>query len=43
MSDLPNQFEKHIEVNNSDFLAVDLLAAETGLSKQKIKQVMQHF
>jgi len=41
MSDTPNQFEKHIDVNKNDFLAVDLLAAETGLSKQKIKQVMQ--
>ena len=41
MSDIPNLFEKHIEVNNNDLVAVDLLASETGLSKQKTKQVMQ--
>ena len=41
MSDSPSQFEKHITVNNNDNVAVDLLALETGLSKQKIKQVMQ--
>jgi 23S rRNA pseudouridine955/2504/2580 synthase len=41
MSDSPSQFEKHITVTNNDQLAVDLLAIETGLSKQKIKMVMQ--
>lgn len=41
MSDSPSQFEKHITIINNDQLAVDLLALETGLSKQKIKMVMQ--
>jgi tRNA pseudouridine32 synthase/23S rRNA pseudouridine746 synthase len=41
MSELPNRFEKHIEVTQRDNIAVDFLAAETGLSKQLIKQLMQ--
>jgi tRNA pseudouridine32 synthase/23S rRNA pseudouridine746 synthase len=41
MSDIPSRFEKHIEIRNCNTVAVDLLAAETGLSKQQIKQVMQ--
>jgi tRNA pseudouridine32 synthase/23S rRNA pseudouridine746 synthase len=34
------RFEKHIEVYQAKGVAVDLLAAEIPLSKQKIKQVM---
>lgn len=41
MSDSPSLFEKHITVTNNDQLAVDLLAIETGLSKQQIKLVMK--
>lgn len=41
MSELPNRFEKHIEVTKKDDIAVDLLATESGLSKQLIKQLMQ--
>jgi tRNA pseudouridine32 synthase/23S rRNA pseudouridine746 synthase len=41
MSDIPSRFEKHIEIMSRNTVAVDLLAAETGLSKQQIKQVMQ--
>lgn len=41
MSDSVSRFEKHIEVGQTNSVAVDLLAAETGLSKQKIKQIMQ--
>jgi len=41
MPDLTPRFEKHIEVSEKSVLAVDLLASETGLSKQKIKLVMQ--
>jgi len=41
MSELPNRFENHIEVTQRDNIAVDFLAAETGLSKQLIKQLMQ--
>lgn len=41
MSDIPSRFEKHIEITSRNAIAVDLLAAETGLSKQQIKQVMQ--
>ncbi len=41
MSDIPHRFEKHIEVTSNTTVAVDLLAAETGLSKQLIKQIMQ--
>lgn len=40
MSEPLNRFEKHIEVTSPNVIAVDLLAGETGLSKQKIKQVM---
>mgnify|MGYP006087268511 CR=1 FL=1 len=41
MFDTSSRFEKHIEITVKNTLAVDLLSAETGLSKQKIKQVMQ--
>tara|TARA_R110001592_G_scaffold50926_2_gene157267 strand:- start:1474 stop:2310 length:837 start_codon:yes stop_codon:yes gene_type:complete len=41
MSDIPSRFEMHIEITSANAVAVDLLAAETGLSKQQIKQVMQ--
>lgn len=41
MSGLPSQFEKHIEVTSPASIAVDLLANETGISKQKIKLIMQ--
>jgi tRNA pseudouridine32 synthase/23S rRNA pseudouridine746 synthase len=41
MSELPNRFEKHIDVTEKGWFAVDLLANETGLSKQLIKQLMQ--
>lgn len=41
MSDSILRFEKHIKVYQANVVAVDLLAAETALSKQKIKQVMQ--
>jgi tRNA pseudouridine32 synthase/23S rRNA pseudouridine746 synthase len=41
MSDIPSRFEKHIEITSPNAIAVDLLAIETGLSKQQIKQVMQ--
>jgi len=40
MSDTPERFEKHISVTTNDVLAVDLLAAETDLSKQQIKTIM---
>ena len=41
MPDIPHQFEKHIEVAKNETIAVDLLAQETGISKQKIKLIMQ--
>lgn len=41
MSDTPSLFEKHITVTSNDHVAVDLLAQETGISKQQIKSVMQ--
>ncbi len=41
MIDDPSQFEIHIEVKQTDLLAVDILANKTRLSKQKIKKVMQ--
>ncbi|MDC9725837.1 MAG: RNA pseudouridine synthase [Gammaproteobacteria bacterium] len=41
MPDIPSRFEKHIEVTSNELMAVDLLAQETGLSKQKIKLIMQ--
>ena len=41
MSELPNQFEKHIQVTDKDSIAVDFLALESGLSKQLIKKLMQ--
>ncbi len=41
MSDVSLKFEKSIEVTSNNILAVDLLAAETTLSKQQLKQVMQ--
>lgn len=41
MSDPSLRFEKHIEITRSNVLAVDVLAKETGLSKQLLKQVMQ--
>ena len=41
MSELPKRFEKHIEVMKESGFAVDILSAETGLSKQLTKQLMQ--
>lgn len=41
MSDIQSRFEKHIEITSRNAVAVDLLAIETGLSKQQIKQIMQ--
>ncbi|PHS31170.1 MAG: RNA pseudouridine synthase [Methylophaga sp.] len=41
MSDSLLRFEKHIKVHQANSVAVDILAAETALSKQKIKHVMQ--
>jgi 23S rRNA pseudouridine955/2504/2580 synthase len=41
MSDIPLRFEKHIKITKQNIIVVDLLASETGLSKQTIKQVMQ--
>lgn len=41
MPDIPLRFEKHIIITKKNTIAADLLASETGLSKQKIKQVMQ--
>lgn len=41
MSELTSPFEIHLTVENVDASAVDLLAADTGLSRQHIKQVMQ--
>jgi len=41
MPDSSLRFEKHIEITDKGLLAVDLLAKETGLSKQKIKLIMQ--
>ncbi len=41
MSELTSRFEKHIKVTEKAGLAIDLLAEQTPLSKQKIKQVMQ--
>ena len=41
MSDSLLRFEKHIKVHEQNSVAVDILAAEAALSKQKIKQVMQ--
>ncbi len=41
MTDSLLRFEKHIKVHQQNSVVVDILAAETTLSKQKIKQVMQ--
>jgi len=41
MSDSPSQFEKHITISSDHHLAVDLIAAETGLAKQQVKLVMK--
>lgn len=41
MPDSSLRFEKHIEVSQKGLIAVDLLASETMLSKQKIKLIMQ--
>lgn len=41
MSDVSLRFEKHIDVSIHGAVAVDLLALETGLSKQLVKQLMQ--
>lgn len=41
MIDDPSQFETHIKVKQTNLLAVDILANKTGLSKQKIKKIMQ--
>lgn len=40
MPELSNRFEKHIDTGEDQVIAVDLLATETGLSKQLIKQLM---
>jgi tRNA pseudouridine32 synthase/23S rRNA pseudouridine746 synthase len=40
MSSSLERFEKHITVTESDHTAVDILAQETGLSKQLLKKVM---
>lgn len=41
MIEVPNKFENHIEIKQADLSAVDVLSDKTGLSKQKIKQIMQ--
>ena len=41
MPEPPSRFEKHIEITSPSLIAVDLLANETGISKQKIKLIMQ--
>lgn len=41
MPDSLLRFEKHIKAHQANSVAVDILAAETALSKQKIKHVMQ--
>jgi len=41
MTDTPKHIEEHINITENNSLAVDILAQETGLSKQHIKQVMQ--
>jgi len=41
MHDTRSQFQIHIEIKQQNCVAVDLLAAESGLSKQQIKQIMQ--
>ena len=41
MIEIVNRFESHLEVMQDGLLASDLLAQETGLSKQRIKQIMQ--
>jgi tRNA pseudouridine32 synthase / 23S rRNA pseudouridine746 synthase len=38
---MQSKFEKHIEINDQKKSAVDILSAETDLSKQAIKQTMQ--
>ncbi len=38
---MPSKFEKHIKVNEQNKSAVDILSAETSLSKQIIKHAMQ--
>ncbi|MDT8371392.1 MAG: RNA pseudouridine synthase [Gammaproteobacteria bacterium] len=40
MSDILSRFEKHIEVPTNGAIAVDLIAQQTQLSKQTVKQVM---
>jgi len=41
MPDIASRFEKHIEVTTNELIAVDLLSQQTGISKQKIKLIMQ--
>jgi len=41
MTVITQRFEKHIDVDQKGLNAVDLLAQDTGFSKQKIKQIMQ--
>ena len=41
MSELPIRFEKHISITKAGTVAVDILAEESGLSKQMVKQLMQ--
>ncbi len=40
MTEALSKFEKHLTIENSGVLAVDVLAEHTALSKQKIKAVM---
>ncbi len=41
MSDSLSRFEKHITVTSETSIAIDILASESGLSKQLVKQLMQ--
>lgn len=41
MNDHPARFETHLDIDRDDADAVSLLAAQTGLSKQRIKKIMQ--
>ncbi len=36
-----NKFEKHLDIRTNDLTAIDVLAENTTLSRQKIKQAMQ--
>lgn len=41
MIEIPTHFETHIEVQEADLFAVDLLVNKTNFSKQYIKKIMQ--